>query len=719
MTEKNSTPLVSVIVPVYNAAEYLRQTLDCIRNQSLREIEIILVEDGSTDSTPAILKEYEDKDSRFILLQQEHEYAGAARNKGMAIARGKYFSFLDADDIFDPTMLEKMVTRAEAEQAEIVVCRSDTFREGKDSTPLKWQIRDRYLKHVNRQRFSLKKELPHAVMQAFIGWAWDKLFRADFVRKNAFMFGSTRHGNDGPFVFPALAAADSISIIDESLVKYRQSSGQISNTSNLSRNPDACCTSAALIYDGLCRLGVCEEVMNSFYLWFANYIGWNYSQYSYESKKKLKSYIRQHCNEIEYYIKPKTLIHDAAFKLVYESAKNNIDSYNNMLKPSISVILPIYNAGPYLREALDSLLDQTFSDFEAICVNDGSTDTSLEILKEYASKDSRIRILDGPNGGYGKAMNRGIDAATGEYMAILEPDDHLPKDAYEILYSTAEQHGTDISKGLVLRYSGDGDARVFKKPNVIPSEFLDKVTTPRVSTDIFRYNMNTWTCLYRLDFLNKYHIRHAETPGASYQDNSFYLLSFGHAERLVCTPRVVYHYREDNQNSSTNTADNKIYAHKGVYEFVRTQLEDCPQIWKQMQGVFMLKRFFSHKFIFERISSAAKEAYIEGFRSELQTYKGLDCSLLTDEMKWALQMILQTPDEYLRCNGKKPVDAPVERHENIPQTVEKSKRSRWLMYSPHKTELRIFGVPVWSKNTKGGRVVYRLFGIRYRHSKIK
>ncbi|MGN0820427.1 MAG: glycosyltransferase family 2 protein, partial [Akkermansia sp.] len=85
-------------------------------------------------------------------------------------------------------------------------------------------------------------------------------------------------------------------------------------------------------------------------------------------------------------------------------------------QPLISVIIPIYNAGEFLRPCLDSLLRQTFSEYEAILVNDGSTDNSLDVMREYAAKDDRFKVLDFPNGGYGKAMNRGMDAAHGLYM---------------------------------------------------------------------------------------------------------------------------------------------------------------------------------------------------------------------------------------------------------------------------------------------------------------
>ena len=684
-------PVVSVIVPVYNAGAFLRRTLDCICGQTLRDIEIILVDDGSTDDSRSIQQEYATRDSRIILLQQEHEYAGAARNKGMAIARGKYLSFLDADDLFESTMLEKMVARAEEVGADVVVCRCDIFRSEKDCRLMNWQIRDRYLKSVDRKCFSLKSAYPLGTLQAFIGWAWDKLFRADFVRKGGFKFGPSRHGNDGPFVFPAIAAADRISIVDESLVKYRQSDTQISNSSNLSRNPSACCTSVSLIYNELRRLEASAPVMKSFYLWLANYIGWNYGQYSPESRLELKQFIRRNCKAMPYLSQAPRIVLDADCKLVYTSAKANIDTYCGMLNPAISVIVPTYNAAPFLHEALDSLLSQTFTDWEAICVNDGSTDNSLEILLQYAEKDSRFRILDGPNGGYGCAMNRGMDAAKGNYMAILEPDDYLPADAYEILYAVAEKHKADISKGLVLRFTGDGDSRVFKKQNVIPDVFLDKVTTPRKNREIFRYNMNTWTCLYRMDFLRKHGIRHVETPGASYQDNSFYLLSFGHAESLVCHAQPVYCYREDNQNSSTLTAMSKIHAHREVYEYIRSHFEKHPEIWDQMQGAFMLKRFFSHNFIWARIDSSKKREYLTTFRKELQSYKMLDDCLLTKEMKWARNTILNAPETFLQCNGKS-------KYRN--------------------KEFRFFGFPIWKRSIEGDFLVCRILNMRYKVKNI-
>ena len=93
--------------------------------------------------------------------------------------------------------------------------------------------------------------------------------------------------------------------------------------------------------------------------------------------------------------------------------------------PKVSVIIPVYNVEKYLRQCLDSVINQTLKDIEIICVDDGSTDNCPNILDEYAAKDARIKIIHKKNEGYGKAMNVGISHASGEYIGIVEPDDYI------------------------------------------------------------------------------------------------------------------------------------------------------------------------------------------------------------------------------------------------------------------------------------------------------
>lgn len=120
---------VSVIIPVYNAERHINQCLDSLLNQSLKEIEVICVDDGSTDSSVQIIKEYTEKDGRVKLVQQKNSYAGVARNNGMQIAAGEYMMFLDSDDFFEADMLLEMYEKAVADEADVCLCSARKYND--------------------------------------------------------------------------------------------------------------------------------------------------------------------------------------------------------------------------------------------------------------------------------------------------------------------------------------------------------------------------------------------------------------------------------------------------------------------------------------------------------------------------------------------------------------------------------------------------------------
>ena len=138
---------ISVIIPVYNVEKYLRECLDSLINQSFKDFEVICIDDGSTDKSYKILEEYSQKDSRIKVLKQEHNGAGAARNLGIEIAKGKYIQFLDSDDYFEPNMLEELYNTAEKFGADMAVCSARKVDEagnivesGNPHSPIKLEI---------------------------------------------------------------------------------------------------------------------------------------------------------------------------------------------------------------------------------------------------------------------------------------------------------------------------------------------------------------------------------------------------------------------------------------------------------------------------------------------------------------------------------------------------------------------------------------------------
>ncbi len=723
------SPIVSVIVPVYNAECYLRQALDCICNQTLKDIEIILVDDGSTDSSLSILEEYAAKDSRITILRQKNQYAGVARNNGMQVASGKYFSFLDADDIFELNMLELMVARAEEEQSEVVICRSEIFYKEGEYKPLSWALKDSYLKEVDLRHFSFKGKAASLAFQSVLGWPWDKLFLRSYVERNGFKFGPTRHGNDGPFVFPATYAADRVSVVDEVLVKYRQMGNQISAGSNLSKNPTAGCMSVKCIYDALSKLVLPNETWQSFYVWAATYLRWNMKKFDINGKAGLRDFLSE-TFESQLKVVERTVGCGVDKLEEYKDFASDIHWYKSIVSPAISIVIPVFNASKYLVEALDSLQKQTFDDFEVICVNDGSTDDSLVILNKYASQDGRFSVIDVPNGGYGKAMNLGLNAARGKYMAILEPDDYLPQKTLELLYQKAIAHDLQLVKGRFKRVSTDAQGKRISWDG--PAyHIVGKVVQPRMDYKHFYHvSMSIWTGLYSMDFLKEKGIVFHESPGASYQDTGFFMQCLGLADRAMFLNECVYMYRMDNAASSSNNRSGKPFALLKEFDFIKDQLQRYAEEWKIMQVAYLMRIWESHRWIVRNVRKSQLMEYLHEFRNRLLELEDVPTKDLTNRDRAEMEDLLVSEQYYmfkqtlvskLQGNAVLPTPPSPPRNKLQAQSVQKPK-SKWfgipllqIRQSENKRRVLLFGfIPVYSRKREGNRKTYRILGIKIR-----
>jgi len=235
-------PIVSVIIPCYNAEKNLVQCIDSICSQTLEQIEIICIDDGSDDATVEILRDYQKRDSRIQVIQQKNAGAGAARNVGLDRAAGEYLSFLDADDFFEPDMLEKAVAAAETWQADYIVFRSNRYYPGQDRyEEIPWSVRNADLPPY--MPFSYR-QLTDNVFLSFVGWAWDKLFRRSFVQAHDLRFQQQRTTNDMLFVFSALICAKRIGVIQDVLAHQRRGE---SDTLSVTREKSWHCFYDALI----------------------------------------------------------------------------------------------------------------------------------------------------------------------------------------------------------------------------------------------------------------------------------------------------------------------------------------------------------------------------------------------------------------------------------------------------------------------------------------
>ena len=306
----------------------------------------------------------------------------------------------------------------------------------------------------------------------------------------------------------------------------------------------------------------------------------------------------------------------------------------------ISVLVPIYNVEKYLPECLDSLIAQTLKDIEIICINDGSTDSSPQIIKRYAKKDSRIIVINKKNSGYGDSMNQGLAKATGEYIAIVESDDYIDEDACENLYRLAKKHNADIVRANYYHHTDASDEIHYS----IQKQHLDQPMNIDEDPSILYEAPAIWSAIYRRSFLKKNHVEFLPTPGASYQDTGFNMKALCSAERIVYTDKAYLHYRTDNSNSSVKSRDKMDYVLK-EYAEIETYLQEINASDK-IKGIAQAAKFGAFHWNLLRLPRSLALGFLQRVKkdySEANQQGLLHKDYFPKKYWYALQIILNCP----------------------------------------------------------------------------
>lgn len=214
---------VSVVMAVYNTALYLRQALESLVNQTLQEIEIICVDDGSTDKSLEILREYEQREPRIKAVAIQHEGKGAAhaRNVGLSMACGEYVSVLDSDDFFEPAMLEKAYAKGKAEKADIVIFDAYLYDDKADAN----RCTKHYLCNLPDTECFTPEDYADQLFFVNGGMAWNVLFSRQMIVEQELSFYGVNHADDLVFTYLGFACAKKIAILPQHLLHYRRNTG--------------------------------------------------------------------------------------------------------------------------------------------------------------------------------------------------------------------------------------------------------------------------------------------------------------------------------------------------------------------------------------------------------------------------------------------------------------------------------------------------------------
>ena len=211
----------------------------------------------------------------------------------------------------------------------------------------------------------------------------------------------------------------------------------------------------------------------------------------------------------------------------------------------ISVIIPVYNVENYLRQCLDSILNQTYTDFEAICVNDGSTDNSLNILKEYAQKDSRIKVISQKNKGLSGARNTALKFANGKYICFVDSDDYVKETYLETFMKYIDQADC-VQVNFEPFGNTDKNTQIFyeKYTHHLKSQLFEM--SPKVYC---RTYMGVWDTIYKMEIINKYKIKFPE--GRIFEDHPFKYKYLCHCKNIYWINSKLYYYRKQKESSIT------------------------------------------------------------------------------------------------------------------------------------------------------------------------
>lgn len=265
--------------------------------------------------------------------------------------------------------------------------------------------------------------------------------------------------------------------------------------------------------------------------------------------------------------------------------------------PKVSIIMPSLNIATYIKECMDSVIGQTLRDIEIICVDAGSTDGTREILQEYATRDSRICILDSDRKSYGYQVNLGFNVAKGEYLGIVETDDYIEPEMFRTLYDVAIENDADFVKSdffLMADFPDKGRQNLENKLFGTYPKSYKQVSYADYTNRLVPIDTFMWNGIYKREFVQQHNIRLNETPGAAYQYAGLRYQVALLVQKGIYIPSTFYHYRRDNDASSMNSPKGLQYDLQESHYIMDWVIKSFPQDTVRIRTV---SRAIAHIFL--------------------------------------------------------------------------------------------------------------------------
>ena len=413
--------LISIVIPVYNAEKYLEQCLNSIKNQTYKNFEVILVNDGSMDHSESICMDFVKVDTRFKYFTKVNGGASSARNFGLNHVTGDYITFIDADDWVEENHLEVLINNIKENNSDMAVSSIKKFDNSNNFYFRVYSNEEKYLLNYNKlNREEFLVILPKLILaNNSYKVAVSKLFKKELVTDVRFD-ESIVYGEDLEFFFKIYNNINSISYIDEVTYVYR-----LHDERSSSKFGQLHMEQELAIYKKM------YERIEELGLPTIHYVN---------TLRNLLDYRKDYLDNRDLYNEYVEFLEKIEKKITYP-------------KELISIIVPIYNVYPYLQLCLESIENQIYPHFEVLLINDGSRDNSKDICLEFVERDKRFKYIEQQNAGLSAARNTGILNATGEFITFIDGDDFVESNYLEELYHTALKNDSEIVVGSYKEFN--------------------------------------------------------------------------------------------------------------------------------------------------------------------------------------------------------------------------------------------------------------------------
>ncbi len=517
---------ISILMPIFNDEEYLRESIDSILKQSLKDIEVICVNDGSTDGSLEILNEFSKRYDFIKVFTKENEGSGIARNYALTKATGEFIAYLDSDDIFiNEKALELMYDSAIMNNALMV-----------SANLLGINIKGELVVNRNLERFSEEGIITpqeYGIPYSF----YKNIFDREFLLKHNINFPDLLRGQDPVFLAEIFTLVDKIPTVPVDLYGFRYpKTGSLLKINTFRKK-----------YDYIKHFKETFDILDD--------AGFSVMRKNYEVKlfEFINAYHNRYTKEIK--------------DIIYDIFKDDEEILNSIkyifINPKVSVIVPIHNASEFLDDSISSILKQSLKEIELLCVDMASEDDSLDILQDFYQKDSRVRIINQENMDFAAARNRALDDACGDYIYLFGFDEYMARNILKIFYTNAVENNSDlvVSK-IVIKDEEEMDYSYhsFDLENVFGDVDFDNFTFDYKDAKSYVLNSSFVPCnrLYKKEFLDNYDELRFFTDVA-YEDIQFNVNSMLKASRISFVPKFFYRYSQNSNPNDDSSKYNRIF----------------------------------------------------------------------------------------------------------------------------------------------------------------